>query len=405
MGNKKTYLDGAANTPLDKNVRKAMRPYLSPSFVGNSMAAHDHGIAASIAVGTARCKIAMAVGVDPGDVFFTSGATESNNWVIKSVAQRILEEKNEQVIICSATEHASVLNCCKQVEEWGVRVIYVTPANKIRLDLSDLTPYLSQKIALVCVMATNNETGVFNRVNYITKTLKKLQIPSLVDCTQYVSMGGENLHLAERFPYATFMTFSGHKIYGPTGTGCLITRSPSLLKPLIVGGGQERGLRGGTTNVAGVVGLGGAVELLRNNTRLVDHYSKLAVYLVKKIKTLPNAKNIVCNVIPNQDNIWSINFSGVVNKQHLATDFALRRISVSAGSACDSQHDDIKGEFNPSHVLLVRGLKEREIRNTVRVSFTKYTTYKDIDNFIKAAKEIINEEKQFIKNSSNFRSR
>lgn len=400
MKNKKTYLDGAANTPLDKHVFKAMQPFLSQSFVGNSMSAHNHGIAANVAVGNARRAIAAVVGVDPRDIFFTSGATEGNNWVIKSIATRILEEKTGEIILCSATEHASVLNCCKQVEELGVEVVYVAPASGGRLCLSDITPYLSRKIALVCVMATNNETGAFNRVNSITKPLRQMCIPSLVDCTQYVSMGGESLNLAARFPYATFMTFSGHKIYGPGGIGCLIARTHSLLRPLIIGGGQERGLRGGTTNVAGVVGLAKAVQDLRANVKLIKHYGDLYVYFISALKKLPQSYCIRLNITPNQENIISVNFSGATHSQHLATDFALRDVSVSAGSACDAQHNDAKGDFNPSHVLQQLGLTKAEIKNTVRVSFTKYTTRRDIDHFMKAAKEIINAEKTNFENSS-----
>ena len=170
---KKIYLDGAANTSIDRDVLRAMKPFLSTKFVGNSMSIHDFGIYANRAIDAAREQIAADMCVEKNEVYFTSGATESNNWAIKSCAmEQLLKKHTKGHIICSATEHDSVLKCCKQLEDFGFTVTFVEPEDKARICLKDVADALRDDTFLICVMAVNNETGAENSINAIAKFAK-----------------------------------------------------------------------------------------------------------------------------------------------------------------------------------------------------------------------------------------
>lgn len=390
-----SYLDGASNTPLSPEVLQAMLPYMSEDFVGNSMATHEFGTDANIAIERARESIALDLHVRPDEIFFTSGATEGNNWVIKSAAFRalLLNKSPRKTIICSKTEHASVFNCCKQVEDWGMNVVFVEPDRRGSVQFDAIQPYLSgpssvaDDIALICLMAVNNEIGVDNGVGEITRAAAMLGIPVLVDCTQALSCGGINVEIGDLYPDATFMTFSAHKIYGPLGCGCLVARDSDVLEPLIIGGAQEKGLRGGTMNTPGIIGMASAVHIA-HAVDCTPQFMSLFKYLTREAQTKVPEMSVNC--WPDHMNIVSLNFARVLppNIDQLASMLASRGIAVSAGSACDATHNETEGDFNGSHVLTALGLTERDIRCTIRVSFTKYTTTSDIDELLQAIKEI-----------------
>lgn len=378
---KDVFLDGASNSPLDKRVFKAMKPYLSQKFVGNSSSIHDFGVKSSIAIEESRATIAKALGVKSEEVFFTSGASESNNWVIKTLSMNIIAESPYHTghIICSATEHSSVIQACKEMERLGISVTYLEGSGGDGAVLcKDVKKAIKTDTFLICVMALNNETGVKNDVEAIAKFATTHKIRTLVDCTQWLSYGGNTLNLGKIFPHADYLSFSAHKIYGPLGVGCLIARSnvKKYLRSLISGGAQEDGLRGGTSNTAGIVGLAKSIELLRNDDLSV-HYEYLYNYLTDRI-----GGRAYLNASPYHLNIINLNFSKMFNYDNLAAVLATYGIAVSAGSACDSEHNETLEAFNPSHVLLNLGLNEREIRNSIRISFTKFTTIKDIEQFI-----------------------
>ena len=397
MKNECTFLDAASNTSLDKNVFNAMSPYLNNKFVGNSRSIHDYGIKALSAIEEVREKISLIFGVLERDIIFTSGATEGNNTVIKGLAFKEMSsgkpKKNQKRhIVCGATEHASVIKPCQQLEKLGFKVTYVKPNKDGKIDFEDIKEAIKADTLLLCLMAVNNELGTINCVDQATTYAKTLGVYSLVDCTQLLSYGGENVGLRFAFPNASFFTFSGHKIYGPAGVGCLVGNNDSIKSlygcGLIVGGAQEYGVRGGTSNVAGIVGIGEAI-LSIEKTKLKDFYEDLFNYMMQRLdEEFGNLYYL--NAIPDHKNIISLNFSKYLSCESLAADLALRGVGVSAGSACDSDHDETEGAFNPSHVLLSLGLSEREIRNTIRVSFCKNTTKKDIDFMIEQLKDIKN---------------
>lgn len=384
---KEVFLDGASNTPIDKRVLKAMRPYLNSKFVGNSFSIHDFGTRAFLAIEDARSQVVNALKVSREEVYFTSGATEGNNWVIHSIAEQFQTPWADRPrVICGATEHSSVLNACKYLEQKGFDVVYIKPNNEGRITAAAVKKHLIKKTCLVCVMAVNNEIGIENEVNKICLEAKELEVPVLVDCTQALSVGGESTELGLRYPYADYFTFSAHKIYGPTGVGCLIVRKGAKINPMLFGGAQENGKRGGTSNTAGIIGLGKAIEIL-NKEDYLEHFDDLFCYFSSKLCC---SRAGVLNTVPDHPNIFSVNFSHSLNVENLAASLAVEGIAVSAGSACDAEHDDIEG-FNPSHVLSALGLTEKEIRNTIRISFTKYTKKKDIDRLFEAI-EILREE-------------
>lgn len=377
---KTVYLDAASNTPLDKRVLKEMSPYLRESFVGNSHSIHDFGIKARRAVEDARMKISRISGFSPNNIFFTSGATESNNWVLKSLAfHEIYEEKKpKKHLVVSAIEHASIINTCKQLEEMGFSITYVQPNKNGVITTKEVIKALRFNTLLVCVMSVNNETGVQNPVNAIGAVAHKNKSLMMSDCTQLLSYGGKQCCLKKIMPNVDYFTFSGHKIYGPTGTGCLIVKTGSPVYSFITGGGQEFGLRGGTSNTAGIVGLGEAFNLIA----LEDYslfFDKLYDYLVKKLDQSNIPYKI--NGAPAHKNIINLNFSAFMNDTELASLLSNYGIACSAGSACDT-NEGLAVENVPSHVLTAMGIPDREIFNSVRISFSKYTTKKDIDTFI-----------------------
>ena len=386
---KKVYLDGASNTPMSLSVLMSMLPYMLPTFKGNSMSIHDFGIKAGIAVERARKSILTDLGfdLDSANLTFTSGATEGNNWVITSILFDYLKNPiaEKPHVICSVTEHASVLNSCKRLEECGIEVTYVPLHSSYALRLKDIKPLIKKNTKLICCMAVNNETGVNNHVEEIAKYANKMGISVLMDCTQALSYGGIHNLIGKHFPSVSHFSFSGHKIYGPSGIGALISRQNPPTNALIVGGAQESGLRGGTVNVPGAVGLAKAVKMMRYGD-IRKHYEYLFIFLHNYAKKF--FPKMTTNGSTNNFNIISLNFSEYFNVDNLAAILANYSIAVSAGSACDSEHDETKGEFNGSHVLQSMGLSEKAIRNSIRVSFTRQTKISDIKRLINALRQI-----------------
>lgn len=405
---KKVYLDGAANTPLDPKVHKAMKPYLKKNFVGNSFAIHEDGIKTRQAIEEAREKIAYITGTKPEKVFFTSGATESNNWVIKATCLKELmkpAEDRRMIILCSSVEHSSVYNACHQMELLGFTVIEFYPYF-IKKTLKLLKEY-GKNTCLFCCMAVNNETGedFTECIQAATKETKKQGITSLIDCTQFVSMGGSFTNLSYSFSHADFYSFSAHKFYGPTGVGALIQNSASTaeLIPLLSGGAQEEGLRGGTSNTAGIVGMAKALSLTKDERNLDSHFR----YLYESLETSLayfNMDNrefystfIVNNDHNHQYNIVNIGYYDPDNEKHgmsLADALIAEGIECSAGSACDSQSEGTQ-DAKPSRVLLNSGVDAKLVPLTVRISFTKHTTRMDLTALCKALEKILRKPKKW----------
>ena len=396
MKYRKTYLDGAANTPLDPKVLSAMEEYMKDGYVGNSFSLYDDGIRSMQAVEEAREKIAAALETGGEyDVYFTSGATEANNWAIQSACFRALKNRlNKRAILLTATEHSSVLNTARHMAEAGFEARVMDYPKGGVVDAAFVERYLDDSVAIVCVMAVNNETGTVNDVRSVAKLCNAKGIPLLCDCTQLIgggnSLKGLNLEDGSWVDYASF---SSHKIYGPTGVGCLVRHKGSPIEPFIIGGAQEGGMRGGTSNTAGIVGLGEAMRL-HTCRETVAHFESLSAYMGRKLKEAdelygkgaivlnepisghkaPNIYSVRCNLLP--DNVY------------LLDQLIAMGVECSASSACDASSEGV-GDAKPSHVLVALGLSPAQINHTARISFTRLTTEEDIDFFFSALYNIV----------------
>lgn len=396
MKYRKTYLDGAANTPLDPKVLSAMGEYMKDGYVGNSFSLYDDGIRSMQAVEEAREKISAALGTDGKyDVYFTSGATEANNWAIQSACFRTLRDRsNKRAILLTATEHSSVLNTAKHMAEAGFEARIMDYPESGTVDAAFMERYLDDTVAIACVMAVNNETGTINDVRSVAKLCNEKKIPLLCDCTQLIG-GGKSLRDLdlEEGSWVDYASFSSHKIYGPTGVGCLVRHKGSPLDPFIIGGAQEGGMRGGTSNTAGIVGLGEAMRL-HTRRETASHFERLSAYMGRKLKEAERlyGEGAITLNEPMGDrkapNICSVRCNPLPDNVYLLDQLIAMGVECSASSACDAESGGV-GDSKPSHVLVALGLSPAQINHTVRISFTRLTTEEDIDFFFSALYDII----------------
>lgn len=391
MKYRKTYLDGAANTPLDPKVLSAMEEYMKDGYVGNSFSLYDDGIRSMQAVEEAREKIAAALKTGGEyDVYFTSGATEANNWAIRSTCFDALKNNsNKRAILLTATEHSSVLNAAKHMAEIGFEARIMDYPAGDAVGAAQVAERLDEGVALVCVMAVNNETGTVNDIKGVAKLCNERRVPLLCDCTQLVGGGKsfDDLNLEEG-TWVDYASFSSHKIYGPTGVGCLIRHKGSPLSPLIIGGAQENGMRGGTSNTAGIVGLGEAMAL-HTNEETVAEFNELSSYMDRKIKESNGV--VAANVATSPSkasNIYSLRCDALPDGVYLLDQVVALGVECSASSACDAGSEGV-GDAKPSHVLTAMGLTPAQINHTIRVSFTRLTTKEDIDFLFSALYNVI----------------
>ena len=390
---KQIYLDGAANSPLDKKVIGAMKPYIKAGFCGNSNSAHWYGAVSDGAVEKARDQIAKALGGIPKDqVLFTSGATESNNWVIKSLALSQLslpEDERRTDIVCSAGEHASVINACESLKPLGFRIRYVPLGNDGHTCPSLFKSRITRNTLLVCLMAVNNETGVENDAEKVAFFSHQKGAKILIDATQAFSKGGKSMDITERFPRYDFVSLSSHKLYGPTGVGALIAKTKSELIPLMDGGSQESGLRGGTHNVAAIVGFGKAMELMSQND-FSKHFSRLVDRLTDDMVSFNSrsgdSRKVWYNVYPEKGtSIVNLYVKGGSGYPNMAEALASVGVACSAGAACSASSEGQE----PSHVLKAMDMSNERISDSFRLSFTKFTTIDDIDGFVERLAELL----------------
>lgn len=365
------YLDFAASSPCDPRVVEAMLPFFTQTFGNPANNVHAQGLSAHLAVEQARERAARLIGCLPGEVVWTSGATEANNLAIrgfgKASARRGTDRRRH--LVTALHEHQSVLATCRELERDGWTASYLRPRPSGTVTAEMVEHALRPDTGLVCVMAANNELGTLNEVALIGELCRRRGIVFHCDATQWAG----KLPLDVIAMQVDLLSWSGHKIYGPKGVGALFVRSdpPLRLAPITLGGGQERGLRAGTVNVPGVVGFGLACEICR---QAMEHDALRLGGLRDRLEaTLLNAVDGAvingCDA-PRVPHIASITFP-LVTDHDLVQEISA--VECSSGSAC-SRFDP-----NPSHVLRSIGIQARRARNTLRLSVGRPTTCDDVE--------------------------
>lgn len=373
------YLDHNATTPVDEQVLETMLPFFT-RFYGNAASrAHAAGWQAEAAVDNARQQVAAMLGCIKEEIIFTSGATEACNLAIKGVFEKYKLKGSH--IITFATEHKAVLDVCACLETKGALVTYLPVDPEGLPDLGQLKSALTDKTILVCAMLANNETGVIHPVSEIAKLTRAAGALLFCDATQAVGKIGVDVNELG----SDLLCLSAHKFYGPKGVGALYVRrkSPRVsLEPQQHGGGHERGLRSGTLNVPGIVGLGAACtlaakELWDNNTRI----STLRSALEHQLLDLPGVR-INGSTRFRLYNTCNICFSGTSAAALIPK--ISHRVCVSSGSACTS------ASAQSSHVLKAMGLSEADAFSSVRFSLGRHTTHEEITETISLLKKAVN---------------
>lgn len=362
------YLDNNATTKVDDAVVQAMLPYLT-EFYGNPSSMHTFGGQVGRAINEARSQVAALLGADTSEIVFTSCGTEGDNAAIRAA---LLAQPEKRHIVTTQVEHAAVLNLCKLMEKQGYTVTYLSVNRQGQIDLDELEASLTGNTALVSIMYANNETGVLFPIEQIGQIVKERGITYHVDAVQAVG----KIPLNMKTSTIDMLTLSGHKLHAPKGIGALYVRKGVRFRPLLIGGHQERGRRGGTENVASIVGLGKAAELellhlpeaIKREKQLRDRLEKTLLATIPDCEVngdrknrLPNTTNIGFKFIEGEAILLSLNQYG---------------ICASSGSACTS------GSLEPSHVLRAMGLPYTILHGSIRFSLCRYTTDAEIDAVI-----------------------
>ena len=372
----KIYLDYQATTPVSKKILDKMLPFFSENFGNPHSNNHEFGRNANDAVEEARENIADLINANKTEIIFTSGATESNNLAIKSIARNYFE-KDCQVITVK-TEHKCVLESCHELEQEGFSVHYLEVDKDGLIDLNELEKLLKQKKSLVSIMHANNEIGVLHPIREIGELCKKYKSIFHSDVAQ--SIGTQTIDVEEMNIDA--LSISAHKIYGPKGVGALFISNSikNTLRPLISGGGQELNLRSGTLSPALCVGLGEACkDISINRDKYVQHFKELKSALLSGLITSKFEFNINGSVEERIPNNLNIAIAGKVSEQLFNF---MPHIALSSGSACSS------GTIERSHVLTAMKLPDHIIDGSFRISFGRETTKDEIKELINKLKNI-----------------
>ncbi|RZJ70781.1 MAG: IscS subfamily cysteine desulfurase, partial [Flavobacterium sp.] len=372
------YLDNNATTPLDPRVLEAMLPYFTEKFGNAASRNHAFGWVAEEGVDYAREQVAKLIGCTEKEVIFTSGATEADNLAIKGVFEMYKDKGNH--IITAVTEHKAVLDTCKHLEKNGARVTYLGVKEDGLVDLAELEAAMTPETILVSIMYGNNEIGVIQPVKEISAIAHKYGALFMTDATQAVG----KIPVDVNADGIDLMAFSAHKMYGPKGVGALYVRrkNPRVkVTSQMDGGGHERGMRSGTLNVPGIVGLGKACELCRlemesETIRLSALRDKLESTLNKMEESYVNG-----NTQHRLPHVANISFKYVEGEGLM---MAMSDLAVSSGSACTS------ASLEPSYVLKSLGLSDDLAHSSIRYGLGRFTTEEEIDQAIAVTQKAVN---------------
>ena len=371
------YLDNNATTPLDPRVLEAMMPYLTEVFGNAASRNHPFGWAAEEAVDYAREQIAGLIHCDPKEIIFTSGATESDNLAIKGVFEMYAQKGNH--IITTTTEHKAVLDTCKHIEKLGGKVTYLPVNAQGLISLEELEAAMTPETILVTIMYGNNETGTIQPIREIAAIAHKHGALFMTDGTQAVGKIPVDV-IADGID---LMAFTAHKMYGPKGVGAMYVRrkNPRVkVTAQMDGGGHERGMRSGTLNVPGIVGLGKACELAKQE--MAADAERLSTMRDRLEKELLNLEESYVNgsVEHRLPHVANISFKYVEGEGLM---MGVKDLAVSSGSACTS------ASLEPSYVLKALGLSDDLAHSSLRFGLSRFTTDEQIDYAIGHVKEAV----------------
>ena len=374
------YLDYNATTPVDENVLEAMLPYFHNKFGNAASSTHPYGWVAKSAVETAQEQTATALNCEAQQLAFTSGSTEAINTAIKGVWDLYSPRKGKHIVTCK-TEHKAVLDTCAYLEKFHqAEITYLSVDQNGHIDLDELRESISEQTILVSIMHSNNETGVIHPVKAISNIVHERDSIFMSDITQSIGKIPCDIEALG----IDLACISAHKFYGPKGVGALFyrRRNPRVaLEATIHGGGHQRGIRSGTLNVPGIVGLGKAIELAHQNQKqYFEHTQQLKNLLEEQL-----SESIAIQVIGKQTNrlpnTSNIHFKGIDAAKMI--ELTNGAIAVSTGSACTSAN------LQPSHVLKEMGFPVEDNFSSIRFSLGKYTTKEEITKAVKVLKERI----------------
>lgn len=376
MENKYIYLDHAATTPVRKEVMDEMLPYFTEVY-GNTLSVHKFGRDARRAVENAREQVAKAIGAESAQIYFTAGASESDNWGIKGYAHANRKRGNH--IITSQIEHHAVLHTCETLEKEGFKVTYLPVDEYGQIKIDDLRNAITDNTILVTIMMANNEIGTIMPVKEIGEVCKENNIPFHCDAVQAV--GKIPINVGEL--NISMLAMSAHKFYGPKGVGAMYIRKGIRLESLIEGGAHEKNKRAGTLNHTGIVGMGKAIELaIAEMDEENKRQAKLRDALIKGMtERIPNIR---LNGHPTERLCNNVNMSyRYVEGEALLLSLDMMGIGVSSGSACTS------GSLDPSHVLLAIGLPHEIAHGSIRYTLGRQSTMEEIEYTIDSMVKIV----------------
>jgi cysteine desulfurase len=373
------YMDNHATTPCDPRVFEAMRPYFTEIFGNSASRNHPFGWAAEEAVENSRKQIADLIGATGKEIIFTSGATEGDNLAIKGVADMYYERGDH--IITVVTEHKAVLDTCKKLEKRGFKVTYLPVGSDGLITPDDVKNAITDKTILVSVMMANNEIGVIQPIAEIGKVCKERGVLFHTDATQAIGKLPFNVNALN----VDLASFSAHKIYGPKGVGGLYVRRKNprvMLVPMMDGGGHERGMRSGTLNITGIVGLGKACEIAnqemqQENERIFNLRERLRTGIMNELPDVYINGHATERLAGN----LNISFAYVEGESLL---MGINDIAVSSGSACTS------ASLEPSYVLKALGVGEELAHSSIRFGLGRFNTVEEVDYTIGRVNEAVN---------------
>jgi cysteine desulfurase len=363
---KRIYMDHSATTPVAPEVLQAMLPYLSDKF-GNASSLHSFGQEAKEALEESREKVAKLLAANPEEIIFTSGGTESDNLALKGIARRNKDKGKH--IITTSVEHPAILETCKKLEKEGFAVTYLPVTREGLVDLAALEAAIRPDTILISVMHANNEVGTIQPLEEIGQLAAERDIYLHTDAVQSVGKIPTDVNALG----VDLLSLSAHKLYGPKGVGALYIRKGTRLENIMQGGGHERGLRSGTENVAGIVGLAKAAELCSESMasegqRLTELRDRLAGLVLEKVK------DAWINGTMKRRLPGSLNFGfSYVEGESLLLFLDSKGIAVSTGSACSSH------KLQPSHVLLSLGLRPEKCHGSLRITMGRSNTTDEVD--------------------------